>query len=366
MCAPTLLSADDNVAQSLKVIKSVEGFGEGHEKAVAAIKQLEQAPPTALTDILAAMDNAKPLQVNWLRGAFESIAGRALEAGNLNGRDLETFLNETSHWPRARRLAYEWLIKVDPTAEQRIIPTMLDDPSPEMRRDAVAQIITQAKSLDEQGNQDDAKTAWSKALTGVVDSDQFDLISAALKKLGDPVDRVHHFGLITNWHIIGPFDNREMKGFDVAYPPEKTVDLKATYEGMNGEVTWQHLFSDDQKGMFDIAKLTAPHKGAIDYVYTEFETGDAQPVEFRLATSNAWKLWVNGELVFAREEYHRGMRFDQYIVPGKLKSGKNRILMKVCQNEQTQDWAQDWSFQFRICDLTGKAVHPRNRQSAQR
>ena len=65
---------------------------------------------------------------------------------------------------------------------------------------------------------------------------------------------------------------------------------------------------------------------------------------------------MNGELVFAREEYHRGMQFDQYIVPGKLQPGKNTILLKVCQNEQEQDWAQRWAVQFRICDIEGRAL----------
>ncbi len=84
----------------------------------------------------------------------------------------------------------------------------------------------------------------------------------------------------------------------------------------------------------------------------------AQTVEFRLGTSNAWKLWLNGELLFAREEYHRGMFLDQYAVRGKLKPGKNTILLKILQNEQTEDWAQDWSIQFRVCDFSGRAIRP--------
>jgi hypothetical protein len=61
-------------------------------------------------------------------------------------------------------------------------------------------------------------------------------------------------------------------------------------------------------------------------------------------------------LVFAREEYHRGMNLDQYRMRGKLKAGKNVILIKICQNEQTEDWAQRWQFQFRVVDATGTAV----------
>jgi hypothetical protein len=28
-------------------------------------------------------------------------------------------------------------------------------------------------------------------------------------------------------------------------------------------------------------------------------------------------------------------------------------VLKVCQNNQTQAWAQDWFFQVRVCDDTG-------------
>ena len=65
---------------------------------------------------------------------------------------------------------------------------------------------------------------------------------------------------------------------------------------------------------------------------------------------------MNGELLFGHEEYHRGMHFDQYSVLGELQAGENVILLKVCQNEQTDSWAQVWEFQFRICDLTGKPL----------
>jgi hypothetical protein len=33
-------------------------------------------------------------------------------------------------------------------------------------------------------------------------------------------------------------------------------------------------------------------------------------------------------------------------------------LLKICQNEQTEDWAQRWEFQVRICDSSGTAVLP--------
>lgn len=349
------VSAD--VPTALQTIREVNHEGAGHTAARAAVQELGRADRTQLDDILVALNGANPLAANWLRGAFETAASRiqASDAG-LPIEDLLKFYQDRSHEPRARRLAYEWLITAQPTLADELVPLALDDPSAEMRRDAVSRLLQQAQAAEQAGRKEEAIAMYQQALSGTGEPGQVDPIRKALEGLGQKIDVVSHYGLLTEWHLIGPFDNLEMKGFPVAYPPEAGVDLEASYPGLKGEVRWQKLNSDSEDGLFDLAKLTEPHKGAIDYATTEFHSDREQPVEFRLGTSNAWKLWLNGELLFAREEYHRGMQFDQYRVPGKLRAGANRILLKICQNEQDQPWAQDWSFQFRVCDPYGRAL----------
>jgi hypothetical protein len=43
-------------------------------------------------------------------------------------------------------------------------------------------------------------------------------------------------------------------------------------------------------------------------------------------------------------------------MPVKLKKGANQILVKCCQNEQTETWTVEWEFQLRVCDATGTAI----------
>jgi hypothetical protein len=43
-----------------------------------------------------------------------------------------------------------------------------------------------------------------------------------------------------------------------------------------------------------------------------------------------------------------------------LKKGKNTLLVKCCQNEQTEQWTVEWRFQLRICDATGTAILPKS------
>ena len=109
-------------------------------------------------------------------------------------------------------------------------------------------------------------------------------------------------------------------------------------------------------GVVDLTKALDKHKGAVTYAYAEFLADKAQPADFRLGCINATKLWVNGKELSANHVYHAGMQVDQYIAKGELLAGKNTILLKVCQNEQKEAWAQDWKFQLRVCDKIGTAI----------
>jgi hypothetical protein len=336
----------------LRTIKRVDHKAAGNAEAAKAYDQLIKGGRETLPAILSAFEDANPLAENYLRSAFEVVAEKG--AGEPPQAEITKFLRERSHNQNARALAFEWLKSQDADAAESFLDESLLDPSSEIRRLAVARKIEQAESAEG----DAAIAAWRAALSGAIDQDQVKQVADALKAAGEEVDLARHFGLLTEWKIIGPFDNKDMKAFDVAYPPEREIDFSATYEGMTGEVGWQTITTDDPFGKVDIAKSVGPHKGAVMYMYAEFDSPEAGEAWFRLATANAWKLWVNGELVFAREEYHRGMRWDQYRVPAALKQGKNVLRLKILQNEQTQDWAQTYSVQFRVCNKEGVAILP--------
>ena len=347
------------VEENIQAIKSVGPKGERHAIAMAAVKELSRSNADVLTAVLKSFDGANPLAVNWLRSAVDTIADRTLKTkGQLPKGSLEAFVKDTSHSPEARRLAYEWLVKVDDTAADRLIPGMLNDASPDFRRDAVERLIAQAKKAHEASDKDAETKLWRQALSGAIDDDQVKAIVKPLRELGETVDLQKHFGFLTEWHLIGPFDNVELKGFAVAYPPERELNLKAKYQGKMGEVEWKAYSTEDEYGTLDIAKKTEPFKGAVTYATTTYVADKARDVEIRLGTPNAWKLWVNGVQIFARDEYHRGTFLDQYKVTARLKPGPNVILLKVCQNEQKEEWAQAWTFQLRVCDKSGVAVLP--------
>lgn len=347
-----------DVPQAIRTLRSVEREGKGNRAATQAWAELAALPDASqLTVILSGIDGASPLAANWLRAAVDSVAERQLkQTGKLPTAELENFLNEKQHDQRARRLAYEWIVRSEPGAAERLIPTMLDDPSLELRRDAVARVIKAAETAQAAGQREQAISAYRQALSAARDLDQVNAIAEALKKAGQAVDLAHHFGFVMDWKVVGPFDNRQGKGFAVAYPPESGVDLRASYETPDGKLSWASAHTDDSYGNLDLNKAIGKHSGVVGYAVAEFQSDAARQCELRLGSQNAIKVWLNGKLLTSVEVYHANGTMDQYVGRGELKKGRNEILLKVCQNEQTEDWAQDWHFQLRVCDTSGKAI----------
>lgn len=342
---------------ALAKVRAVGPKGEGHSEAIAALKELRETTTKDLLAIIAAMDGASPIACNWLR----SVAEAAVERGNAAGqalpvKELEAFFHDHSHSPLGRRFAYELISSVDPSAEARLIPLCLNDESIELRRDAVAMLLKKAEAAEKSGQADETLQMMSQAFEAARMPEQVKAIAAKLKKLGKEVDVPAHFGLLQTWHVIGPFDHTDNKAFDLAYPPESGVALSAKLTGKKGEVEWKQVTTTNPDALVDINSAVGAEKFAVAYAFNEFISDKDQEIEVRYGSPNATKVWVNGELVAAYDVYHAGYELDQYRGKGKLKKGKNQILVKICQNNQQEQWAHDWVFMLRVCDRLGTAV----------
>ncbi len=335
------------VDDAVKIIAGVQGEGRGNEAASAAWNDLAKAGPGALPAVLAASGKGSAVADNWLRLAGDAIVDSALLAKQpLPVAEIEAFLKDTKHADSARQLAYDLLRQADAARADAVEPSLIGDPVQSLRRGAVQRLIDAAKTRDD----------WQKALAAVRDEDQTKTISAALKDLGVPVDLPRHFGFVMKWNVIGPFDNAERGGFDNVFPPEKEVRLDAEYDGKGATVKWQPFESADEYGKLDFNKPLGMLKESTAYATATFDSPIERDAELRLGCKNAWKVWLNGELLFGRDEYHRGQQMDQYKLKCRLKKGANTVLVKACQNEQKEQWTVEWEFQLRLCDSTGTAI----------
>jgi len=158
-------------------------------------------------------------------------------------------------------------------------------------------------------------------------------------------------GFITDWQVIGPFENEKGGGFGVAYPPESEIDLWAEYPGKKHPVRWRGVPVRPPDGVVDLDAMFRPNEECIAYAVTFVRSEEARPCELRVASDDGFILWLNGRLLVSRE-VERACGFDQDVVPARLEAGWNRILLKIA------DSRIDWEFRLRITDPDGAALEP--------
>lgn len=343
-----------DLTADLNLLRAVEKEGKGNAEASKAWQNVGQAKADDLPKLLAAMDGANPLAANWLRGAIGAVEQR--EAKALPVPALVAFVKDTKHSPEARATAFDLVLHHAASEAEKLTPQLIEDPSAELRRHPVAKLTEEGQALLAKGDKDGAAKAFKKAMQGARDEDQIKALAKQLRGLNEQVDLPKHFGFLMHWHMIAPFSNNERKGFDAVYPPEEKVDFKATYPGKGKEAVWQDFTSTDEYGKIDFNKPFGMEKEVVGYAATDFVSTTERDAEIRIGCKNGWKVWLNGKLLFARDEYHRGAKLDQYKLPCHLKAGANTLLVKCCQNEQKETWTVEWEFQLRVCDATGTAI----------
>ena len=363
LCLASLLTssacAQDPIEDAVSALRKAGASGEGFDDAIPAAERLRQLPVEQLPRLLDGIADVNPVAGNWFRGVVFDIArGSTAPSTEM----LSDYAMDQSNNPMGRGLAMELIRKQDAAVAEELIAKCLHDRSLPLREMAVERAIGHAEAFRRQENTAAAIDLYRETLVAARHPRQLSRIVEALGDLGQEVTTADAFAMIKPWQVIAPFDNVDGVGFAAVYPPEAefaasgSVDLSTQHEGKDGVVQWQSIEASDDAGVVDLASAYDKEKGAVAYLVTEFESSEARPAEVRLSCINANKAWLNGKEVMANEVYHSGSMLDQYIVQCELKQGTNRVLLKICQNEQTESWAQDWEFQFRLTDPTGKGL----------
>jgi len=359
-----------SVAKDAALILATGPGAEGYSAATAAARRLVMLPPTATTDILALMSDASPLAKNWLRMIASAVADN--DAENFPTEALTTFFRNQSQDDDARHAAFQMLVNHDPPQSAVLLSDAQDDPSLPIRYAAIAMRLREADQLKADGDNEGAMSLYRMIVAMGRNPDQLQAAVKSLDSLGEKLDLADELGLVRQWWAIGTFDNSGSAHFDSVYSPEQTyIDKGKLPESMLKEnatiatgdkktATTYRVTSEDSFGVVNINPAFENAKDAIVYLYFEFETGSNEKMDAvaRLGSITASKAWVNGVEVMANEVYHSGSRIDQYLGDCKLVPGVNTVLLKICQNAQTEPWAQDWQFQFRFTDPAGAAILP--------
>jgi hypothetical protein len=247
--------------------------------------------------------------------------------------------------PRGRSLAFGWLEARDPARAAVLLGGMLDEEALDLRRAAVAKLLADAAAGDAAAQ----AASHRQALAAARDVDQVEAIATWLTEHGEPTDVAGALGFVRQWKVSGEYDNVGGVGFAKAYPPEEGGAVPAGAD-------WKPFLSSHKHGEIDLNAAVATKKGVLAYAVAEVELPAAGRAEVRIGSPCAVAVWVNGRQVMAHEIYHASEAIDQYVAATEFRQGANTVLVKCCQNEQTEPWAGEWKFQLRITDPLGKPL----------
>ena len=135
------------------------------------------------------------------------------------------------------------------------------------------------------------------------------------------------------WYVAGPFEFPDGTGFDAELPPEKGVDLKATYKGVDGEtVAWNAPVKFEFGKVLDLFTVMNQkyRQNMAGFLYHEFESATAFTLPLSLGSDDTLTVYFNGTRVL-HENHVRPAAADQDRVELKVKAGKNTLLIKVGQ-----------------------------------
>jgi hypothetical protein len=132
------------------------------------------------------------------------------------------------------------------------------------------------------------------------------------------------------WHVVGPFpnDGTPDQAMKAVYPPEKNVDLDASYDGKRGKITWRKV-QPNVAGYVDLRAFHAPHSdGIVSYLYCEVDSPTVQDTTVLLGADDQAYLWVNRKRVYQNTQ-HRAAVSEQDRVQVRLRPGRNTFLLKI-------------------------------------
>ncbi|WP_147868491.1 hypothetical protein [Stieleria maiorica] len=359
-------SAQPSVREALQTIARTDGSAALDQDAAAAATRIQSLPSSQVTEVLDGFENATRRGNNWLR----AIAADVSDNGPFQKDALLDFFSDTQKHPDARYVAYQLLVQHDGDLKPTLLANAETDPSLPVRFLKIAAMIDEGAALVS-SQPDQAEKILRQVIANGRSPKQLEQTAKLLADLDVSIDLAEELGMMRRWWLIGPFDNTDSEHFDTAYVPENrylesgspiakdTAGDPKPEAGKQQTANWQQIRSDDKLGMVDLNGPLSNEKDAAAYVFATFTVENADTplaAQARIGCITANKVWINGKLVSSNEVYHSGTRIDQYVDDCELVEGENTVLIKVMQNAQTQPWAQDWQFQFRLTRPDGSAI----------
>jgi len=139
-------------------------------------------------------------------------------------------------------------------------------------------------------------------------------------------------GYVQNWIVCGPFGLSDKSTHVMVFPPERELNLKASYPGskLDGKAAWQHLNYKKPRRNINAFAFLRPTRGCV-YALSQFRADKDRDVIVRVNRPSNYKLFLDGNLVL---DVNRDENYEPYIkfVSWRLKAGWHRIMIKCSGN----------------------------------
>lgn len=154
-------------------------------------------------------------------------------------------------------------------------------------------------------------------------------------------DRLSEGKYISDWWLIGPFDNTDRKGIEKIYPPEVEYLTDKSYNGRNKQMVswWKYDGKNDE--YISLANLFKPSDEGVAYARRVFNFDKSEILKIGLGTNDGVKMWVNGKLVH-ENIVGRPAVPNEDIVSVQFDKGENVVLLKIDQ------LGGGWGFYFSL------------------
>ena len=155
---------------------------------------------------------------------------------------------------------------------------------------------------------------------------------------------------LTEWTVIGPFDNISASGYDKLFPPEYEYKPDTIYSGKNSvPAEWFKITKIRPDYWIDFERYFA-FDDAIFYGNTFLFSPIKNTVQIRVGTSGSLKVFLNdSQIIEYFDENNNDL--DTYMVEAELQQGWNRLLIKCGYSE-----INSCNFMVRITNPHGEPI----------
>jgi len=167
------------------------------------------------------------------------------------------------------------------------------------------------------------------------------------KEIGDIsafIERVKKASnFVSDWWIIGPFDNANENGLETIYPPETGFELNQFYSGNKSQKVKWESYTNQESGYIDFTKIYHPSENGVAYASRNFEMDEKKSLKVGVGSNDGVRMWLNGKLVLDHKVLRKAEP-NQEILTLPFKKGDNSVIIKIDQ------FGGGWGFYFSLLD----------------